>query len=216
MGAADLCCPGNVISEPFAVPLNSREFPYLLFWGPHSRTIIHVLFGRCFGPFLSQAPEASAGSTASVRPTQEEQSTTPPGKVVTISSRSPRCPRNQSALRNGKTFSPNSAACSSGGAQGGRAGRLAGQLGLCESGGHRVPEAWPRSSDHSPVHGVKVQKPPPPHVEGEHRPCHKGFGVLGRRSRQEEGTLPVGSHWRIFLCEVSRILHNTLSQGLKA
>uniref|UniRef100_A0A8C4PFS7 Protein cramped-like n=1 Tax=Equus asinus asinus TaxID=83772 RepID=A0A8C4PFS7_EQUAS len=60
------------------------------------------------------APEASAGSTASVRPTQEEQSTTPPGKVVTISSRSPRCPRNQSALRNGKTFSPNSAACSSG------------------------------------------------------------------------------------------------------
>nr|XP_008530696.1 PREDICTED: protein cramped-like [Equus przewalskii] len=114
VGAADLCCPGNVISEPFAVPLNSREFPYLLFWGPHSRTIIHVLFGRCFGPFLSQAPEASAGSTASVRPTQEEQSTTPPGKVVTISSRSPRCPRNQSALRNGKTFSPNSAACSSG------------------------------------------------------------------------------------------------------
>lgn len=118
MGAADLCCPGNVISEPFAVPLNSREFLYLLFWGSHSRTIVHVLFGRCFGPFLSQAPEASAGSTASVRPTQEEQSTTPPGKVVTISSRSPRCPRNQSALRNGKTFSPNSAACSSGGAQG--------------------------------------------------------------------------------------------------
>ncbi|KAF5913776.1 hypothetical protein HPG69_002638 [Diceros bicornis minor] len=60
------------------------------------------------------APEASASSTTSVRPAQEEQSTTPPGKVVTISSRSPRCPRNQSALRNSKTFSPNSAPCSSG------------------------------------------------------------------------------------------------------
>lgn len=60
------------------------------------------------------APEANTGSTASVRPTQEEQSTTPPGKVVTISSRSPRCPRNQSALRNSKTFSPSSAPCPSG------------------------------------------------------------------------------------------------------
>uniref|UniRef100_A0A671FXP3 Protein cramped-like n=1 Tax=Rhinolophus ferrumequinum TaxID=59479 RepID=A0A671FXP3_RHIFE len=60
------------------------------------------------------APEANASSTASVRPAQEEQSTTPPGKVVTISSRSPRCPRNQSALRNSKTFSPSSAPCPSG------------------------------------------------------------------------------------------------------
>nr|XP_058892867.1 protein cramped-like isoform X5 [Kogia breviceps] len=60
------------------------------------------------------APEANTGSTASVRPTQEEQSTTPPGKVVTVSSRSPRCPRNQAALRHGKTFSPSSTPCSSG------------------------------------------------------------------------------------------------------
>ncbi|XP_061065473.1 protein cramped-like isoform X3 [Eubalaena glacialis] len=60
------------------------------------------------------APEVNTGSTASVRPAQEEQSTTPPGKVVTVSSRSPRCPRNQAALRHGKTFSPSSAPCSSG------------------------------------------------------------------------------------------------------
>ncbi|MBW02130.1 Protein cramped-like, partial [Eschrichtius robustus] len=60
------------------------------------------------------APEVNTGSTASVRPAQEEQSTTPPGKVVTVSSRSPRCPRNQAALRHSKTFSPSSAPCSSG------------------------------------------------------------------------------------------------------
>ncbi|KAB0349516.1 hypothetical protein FD754_014373 [Muntiacus muntjak] len=60
------------------------------------------------------APETNTGSTASVRPAQEEQSTTPPGKVVTMSSRSPRCPRNQAALRHSKTFSPSSVPCSSG------------------------------------------------------------------------------------------------------
>uniref|UniRef100_A0A2K6EII1 Protein cramped-like n=1 Tax=Propithecus coquereli TaxID=379532 RepID=A0A2K6EII1_PROCO len=60
------------------------------------------------------APEANAMSTASVRPSQEEQSATPPGKVVTISSRSPRCPRNQATLRSSKTFPPSSAPCSSG------------------------------------------------------------------------------------------------------
>ncbi|XP_053413804.1 protein cramped-like isoform X2 [Nycticebus coucang] len=59
------------------------------------------------------APEASVTSTSSVRPSQEEQSTTPPGKVVTISSRSPRCPRNQATLRSSKTFPPSSAPCSS-------------------------------------------------------------------------------------------------------
>ncbi|XP_020024894.1 protein cramped-like isoform X4 [Castor canadensis] len=60
------------------------------------------------------ALETNMASTALVRPTQEEQSTTPPGKVVTISSRSPRCPRNQSALRSSKTFPPGSAPCSPG------------------------------------------------------------------------------------------------------
>ncbi|XP_052519263.1 protein cramped-like isoform X2 [Budorcas taxicolor] len=60
------------------------------------------------------APETNTGSTASLRPAQEEQSTTPPGKVVTVSSRSPRCPRNQAALRHSKAFSPSSVPCSSG------------------------------------------------------------------------------------------------------
>uniref|UniRef100_A0A8C5L1G3 Protein cramped-like n=1 Tax=Jaculus jaculus TaxID=51337 RepID=A0A8C5L1G3_JACJA len=60
------------------------------------------------------ALEANTASSASVRPIQEEQSTTPPGKVVTISSRSPRCPRNQAALRGNKTFPPGSVPCSPG------------------------------------------------------------------------------------------------------
>ncbi|XP_023045063.1 protein cramped-like isoform X5 [Piliocolobus tephrosceles] len=60
------------------------------------------------------ALEANTVSTASVRPMQEEQSVTPPGKVVTVSSRSPRCPRNQASLRSSKTFPPSSAPCSSG------------------------------------------------------------------------------------------------------
>nr|XP_006246113.1 protein cramped-like isoform X3 [Rattus norvegicus] len=58
--------------------------------------------------------EANTASTASVRPTQEEQSTTPPGKVVTISSRSPRCSRNPSTLRSNKSFPSGSAPCSPG------------------------------------------------------------------------------------------------------
>ncbi|XP_076793284.1 protein cramped-like isoform X9 [Arvicanthis niloticus] len=58
--------------------------------------------------------EANTSAAASVRPTQEEQSTTPPGKVVTISSRSPRCSRNPSTLRSSKTFPSGSAPCSPG------------------------------------------------------------------------------------------------------
>ncbi|XP_072456120.1 protein cramped-like isoform X2 [Notamacropus eugenii] len=57
-------------------------------------------------------PESNAVSVASVKPTQEEQSLTPPGKVIAISTRSPRCARNQSALRNNKNFSPNSSSSS--------------------------------------------------------------------------------------------------------
>ncbi|KAK2097290.1 Protein cramped-like [Saguinus oedipus] len=55
-----------------------------------------------------------ANTVSTVRPSQEEQSTTPPGKVVTVSSRSPRCPRNQATLRSSKTFPPSSAPCPSG------------------------------------------------------------------------------------------------------
>ncbi|XP_037670033.1 protein cramped-like isoform X2 [Choloepus didactylus] len=59
-------------------------------------------------------PEANSVPPASARPVQEEPSPTPPGKVVTVSSRSPRCARNQAALRGSKTFSPGAAPCSSG------------------------------------------------------------------------------------------------------
>ncbi|XP_010022211.1 PREDICTED: protein cramped-like, partial [Nestor notabilis] len=59
-------------------------------------------------------PEMSSIATSPIKPAQEEQSLTPPGKVIAISTRSPGCARNQSALRNNKTFSPGAASSSSG------------------------------------------------------------------------------------------------------
>ncbi|XP_050173087.1 protein cramped-like isoform X4 [Myiozetetes cayanensis] len=58
-------------------------------------------------------PEMSSVATSPIKPAQEEQSLTPPGKVIAISTRSPGCARNQAALRN-KTFSPGAASSSSG------------------------------------------------------------------------------------------------------
>ncbi|NXS90845.1 CRML protein, partial [Jacana jacana] len=59
-------------------------------------------------------PEMSSVATSPIKPAQEEQSLTPPGKVIAISTRSPGCARNQSALRNSKPFSPGAASSSSG------------------------------------------------------------------------------------------------------
>ncbi|XP_051488300.1 protein cramped-like isoform X2 [Apus apus] len=59
-------------------------------------------------------PEMSSVATSPIKPAQEEQSLTPPGKVIAISTRSPGCARNQSALRNNKTFSPGTTSSSSG------------------------------------------------------------------------------------------------------
>ncbi|NWU94475.1 CRML protein, partial [Upupa epops] len=60
-------------------------------------------------------PEMSSVATSPIKPAQEEQSLTSPGKVIAISTRSPSCARNQSALRNNnKTFSPGAASSSSG------------------------------------------------------------------------------------------------------
>ncbi|XP_008939532.1 PREDICTED: protein cramped-like, partial [Merops nubicus] len=58
-------------------------------------------------------PEMSSVATSPIKPAQEEQSLTPPGKVIAISTRSPGCARNQSALRNNKAFSPGAASSSS-------------------------------------------------------------------------------------------------------
>lgn len=58
-------------------------------------------------------PEMSSIATSPIKLAQEEQSLTPPGKVIAINTRSPGCARNQSALRN-KTFSPGAASSSSG------------------------------------------------------------------------------------------------------
>uniref|UniRef100_A0A452V8S5 Protein cramped-like n=1 Tax=Ursus maritimus TaxID=29073 RepID=A0A452V8S5_URSMA len=81
----------------------------------HKQRLLSCLLRLIFSEVNPRlAPEGNGSSTASVRPAQEEQSATPPGKVVTVSSRSPRCPRSQSALRSSKTFSPSSAPCSSG------------------------------------------------------------------------------------------------------
>ncbi|KGL77382.1 Protein cramped-like [Tinamus guttatus] len=59
-------------------------------------------------------PEMSSVATSPIKPVQEEQSLTPPGKVIAISSRSPGCARSQAALRSNKTFSPSAASSSSG------------------------------------------------------------------------------------------------------
>ncbi|NXD12437.1 CRML protein, partial [Nothocercus nigrocapillus] len=59
-------------------------------------------------------PEMSSVATSPIKPAQEEQSLTPPGKVIAISSRSPGCARSQAALRSNKTFSPSAASGSSG------------------------------------------------------------------------------------------------------
>ncbi|NXI44544.1 CRML protein, partial [Galbula dea] len=59
-------------------------------------------------------PEMSSVATSPIKPAQEEQSLTPPGKVIAISTRSPGCARNQAALRNSKAFSPSAASSSSG------------------------------------------------------------------------------------------------------
>lgn len=111
----DSGCSPEGLGAPTCVSWSVTLGPLLSCHTPQA--LFRAEFGQCFGPFLSQAPEANTGSTASVRPAQEEQSTTPPGKVVTVSTRSPRCPRNQAALRHGKTFSPSSTPCSSGEAQ---------------------------------------------------------------------------------------------------
>ncbi|NXH16037.1 CRML protein, partial [Bucco capensis] len=59
-------------------------------------------------------PEMSSVATSPIKPTQEEQSVTPPGKVVAISTRSPACARSQSALRSSKALAPGAASSSSG------------------------------------------------------------------------------------------------------
>ncbi|NWS98624.1 CRML protein, partial [Mionectes macconnelli] len=59
-------------------------------------------------------PEMSSVATSPIKPAQEEQSLTPPGKVVAISTRSPGCARSHSALRNSKTFSPGATSSTSG------------------------------------------------------------------------------------------------------
>lgn len=96
---------------------------------------------------------------ASARPAPEEQSATPPGKVVTVSSRSPRCPRSQAALRNSKTFSPSAAPCSSGEA---RPSRVSSWVCGCQSSGHGGPLA--RRGPAS----IRAEIPTP-HGEGECR-----------------------------------------------
>lgn len=151
---------------PSAVPPHSCvSVPLPRALGPEASSMCQV--GPCPGPFLSQAPETNTGSTASVRPAQEEQSTTPPGKVVTVSSRSPRCPRNQAALRHSKAFSPSSVPCSSGEAR----------LATCGAG---PAGAWGlHCVGHRLVDGVRVQNSPPPHGEGESRAQHKSPGALG-------------------------------------
>ncbi|KAM3826589.1 protein cramped-like isoform 2-T2 [Vipera latastei] len=58
-------------------------------------------------------PEMNSVATSPIKPIQEEHALTPPGKVIAISTRSPGCARNQTALHK-KTFSPGATSNSSG------------------------------------------------------------------------------------------------------
>ncbi|KAK2495322.1 hypothetical protein MC885_000339 [Smutsia gigantea] len=123
-GDGTLCHHANGTLEPFSVSLNSGTSRASCS-GHRSQSPVPVLSSAVVSALLSQAPEAHASSTPSARPTQEEQSTSPPGKVAAISSRSPRCPRSQSTLRGSKAFPPSAAPCSSGESQSACAPQLA-------------------------------------------------------------------------------------------
>lgn len=112
-GDATLCHRADVTLEPFSVSLNSGT-SHASCSGHWSQSPVPVLSLAVVSALLSQAPEAHASSTPSVRPPQEEQSASPPGKVAAVSSRSPRCPRSQSVLRGSKAFPPGTVPCSSG------------------------------------------------------------------------------------------------------
>ncbi|XP_062820731.1 protein cramped-like isoform X2 [Anolis carolinensis] len=57
--------------------------------------------------------DVSSVATSPLKPTQEEHALSPPGKVVSVSTRSPGCARNQPALHK-KTLSPSAPSSSSG------------------------------------------------------------------------------------------------------
>uniref|UniRef100_A0A8C3SNA9 Protein cramped-like n=1 Tax=Chelydra serpentina TaxID=8475 RepID=A0A8C3SNA9_CHESE len=92
-------------SEPSAVPTSSTF---------HKQRLLNCLLKLISTEVNPKpTPEMNSVATSPIKPAQEEQSLTPPGKVIAISTRSPGCARNQSALRN-KTFSPNVSSSSSG------------------------------------------------------------------------------------------------------
>ncbi|XP_066496863.1 protein cramped-like isoform X2 [Tiliqua scincoides] len=87
--------------------------------GPPSATFHKQKLLNCLLKLISTevnpkpTPEMNSVATSPIKPSQEEHTLTPPGKVIAISTRSPGCARNQPALRN-KTFSPSAASSSSG------------------------------------------------------------------------------------------------------
>nr|XP_033819045.1 protein cramped-like isoform X2 [Geotrypetes seraphini] len=54
------------------------------------------------------APETNTVAASPLKSIQEDQDLTPPGKVITLASRSPGCARNQTAIRSCKACSPTS------------------------------------------------------------------------------------------------------------
>uniref|UniRef100_A0A8C4UVP6 Protein cramped-like n=1 Tax=Falco tinnunculus TaxID=100819 RepID=A0A8C4UVP6_FALTI len=77
----------------------------------HKQRLLNCLL-KLISTEVNPKPMSSV-ATSPIKPAQEEQSLTPPGKVIAISTRSPGCARNQSALRNKTTFSPGAASSSS-------------------------------------------------------------------------------------------------------
>nr|XP_006130093.1 protein cramped-like isoform X2 [Pelodiscus sinensis] len=92
-------------SEPSAVPISST------FQKQRLLNCLLKLISTEVNP--KPIPEMNSVATSPIKPAHEEQSLTPPGKVIAISTRSPGCTRNQTALRN-KTLSPSVSSSSSG------------------------------------------------------------------------------------------------------
>ncbi|XP_039216655.1 protein cramped-like isoform X1 [Crotalus tigris] len=96
---------GEQVAEPKCVP------PSATF---HKQKLL-----RCLLQLISTEvnpkpiPEMNSIATSPIKPIQEEHALTPPGKVIAISTRSPGCARNQTALHK-KTFSPSATSNSSG------------------------------------------------------------------------------------------------------
>lgn len=101
---SDLAESGDSEMEAISVPLPTSSFRQGLL------NCLLRLIATEVNPKLS--PETHSVATSPLKTVQEEQALTPPGKIITVTSRSPCCTRNSSSIRNSKSFSPTSSSAS--------------------------------------------------------------------------------------------------------